>query len=199
MPSKPCLWLKGPPEPKPVTVVRMMSGLVCAQAVEVERQRAQHPRRQVGDDDIGGRDQLADDLAAFRRGRVQGHPELVAVHREKHRAAAGRLRPARRRPGSCRGPRRRRSARCGSPRRRDRRAAPRRTARRCSARNRARGSLRAHQPRPAPLYQLAQAAPANAPIFARSEQAPVPPARSRCDLRTALAGSARRRRSGWCR
>src|SRR6266403_1903913 len=28
MPSKPCLWLSGPPDPKPVTVVRMISGLV---------------------------------------------------------------------------------------------------------------------------------------------------------------------------
>ena len=63
-------------------------GLDEPQAVEVERQCAQHLRRQIGDDDIGGRDQLLDDLAAFRGGRVEGHPELVAVHRQKHRAPA---------------------------------------------------------------------------------------------------------------
>src|SRR6516164_3120238 len=91
MPSKPCLWLSGPPAPKPVTVVRMIQddvGLDEPQAVEVEGQRAQHLRRQIGDDDVGGGDELLDDLAALRDGRVEGHPELVAVHRQEHRTAA---------------------------------------------------------------------------------------------------------------
>src|SRR6185437_10495371 len=63
-------------------------GLRLAQAVEVERQRAQHRGRQIGDHDIGGGDEFFDDLAAFRRGGVEGHPQLVAVHRQEHRAAA---------------------------------------------------------------------------------------------------------------
>src|SRR6266851_2712061 len=63
-------------------------GFYLAQAVEVERQRAQYRGRQIGDDDIGRRDELPDDLAALRRSRVQGHAALVAVHREEHRAAA---------------------------------------------------------------------------------------------------------------
>ena len=63
-------------------------GLDLAQAVEVERQRAQNPRRQIGDNDIGGGDELFDDLAAPRCGRIERHAELVAVHRQEHRTTA---------------------------------------------------------------------------------------------------------------
>src|SRR5215471_19613617 len=57
------------------------------QAVEIDAQRPQYLRRQIGDDDIGSREEFFDDLAAFGCSRVQGHPEFVAVHREKHRTA----------------------------------------------------------------------------------------------------------------
>src|SRR6516164_2221886 len=80
MPSKPCLWLSGPPAPKPVTVVRMIQddvGLDEPQAVEVEGQRAQHLRRQIGDDDVGGGDELLDDLAALRDAGSRVIPSLL--------------------------------------------------------------------------------------------------------------------------
>jgi hypothetical protein len=60
-------------------------GLGLAQIVEVEGQRPQHAGRQVGDDDIGGRHQLFDDLPALGCSWVERHPELVAVHRQEHR------------------------------------------------------------------------------------------------------------------
>ena len=88
MPSKPCLWVSGPPAPNPVTVVRMMSGLTWRRLSRSSASERNTARRQIGDDDIGGRDQLPDDLAALGRGRVEGHAELVAVHRQEHRAAA---------------------------------------------------------------------------------------------------------------
>ena len=72
----------------------MMSGLT-SRRLSRSRASAQHLRRQIGDDDVGGGDELLDDLAAFRDGRVKGHPELVAVHRKKHRAAAIRSGPDR--------------------------------------------------------------------------------------------------------
>jgi hypothetical protein len=92
MPSKPCLWLSGPPGAKPGDGGENNIGFGAAQAVEVEFQRVQHRRRQVGDDNVGRRDEFSHDFAALWRGRVQGHAELVAVHREEHRAAAVRTR-----------------------------------------------------------------------------------------------------------
>jgi len=87
-PSKPCLWLQGPPAPKAVTVVRMMSGFTRPEAVEVERERAEHLGRQVGHHDVGGRHELPHDLAPLLAGRVERHGALVPVHREIERAHA---------------------------------------------------------------------------------------------------------------
>ena len=86
MPSKPCLCDSGPPAPKPVTVVRMMSGLTARRLTRSSAQRPQHAGRQIGDDDISGGDQLSDDFAALGCRRVEGHAELVAVHCQEHRA-----------------------------------------------------------------------------------------------------------------
>jgi hypothetical protein len=61
-------------------------GLDLTQAVEVDRQRAQHFGRQVGDHDVGPRHQLADDGAAVGRDRVERHRALVPVHDQEHRS-----------------------------------------------------------------------------------------------------------------
>ena len=58
------------------------------EALEVEGERSQDFGRQVGDDDVGGRHELADDLAALGARRVERHRALVAVHHEIQRADA---------------------------------------------------------------------------------------------------------------
>jgi hypothetical protein len=63
-------------------------GLDLPQAVEIQRERSEHFGREVGDDDVRGRHQLADDRAAVGGGRVERHRALVAVHHQEHRAHA---------------------------------------------------------------------------------------------------------------
>ena len=88
MPSKPCLWLQGPPGAERGHGGEDDVGLHRAQAVEIERQRAQHLGRQVGDHDVGGGHQLADDLAPLGTGGIERHRALVAVHHQVHRPDA---------------------------------------------------------------------------------------------------------------
>jgi hypothetical protein len=63
-------------------------GLHPAEALEVERQRAQHFRRKVRDHDVRGRHQLLHDLSTLWVRGVQRHAALVPVHREVQRARA---------------------------------------------------------------------------------------------------------------
>ena len=88
MPSKPCLCDSGPPAPNPVTVVRIMSGLTWRR---LSRSSASERKTR------GGR--LATTTSAVatsfltisrpsRCGRIERHPELVAVHRQEHRTTA---------------------------------------------------------------------------------------------------------------
>ena len=64
-----------------------MSGLTdCVQAVEIERERAQHLRRQVGYDDVGVATSCLTISRSLGAGRVEAHRALVPVHDEEHRA-----------------------------------------------------------------------------------------------------------------
>lgn len=63
-------------------------GLHPAEALEVERQRAQHFRRKIRDHDVRGRHQLLHDLSTLRVRGVQRHAALVPVHRQVQRARA---------------------------------------------------------------------------------------------------------------
>ena len=84
MPSKPCLWLHGPPAPNAVTVVRMMSGFT-AEALEIQREPAQHLGGQVRHHDVGGGHELPHDFAPLRAGGIERHRALVAIHDQEHR------------------------------------------------------------------------------------------------------------------
>jgi len=68
MPSKPCLWLH------------------AAEALEIQREPAQHLGGQVCHHDVGGSHEFADDLAPVRAGRIERHRALVAIHDEEHRS-----------------------------------------------------------------------------------------------------------------
>ncbi len=60
------------------------------EALVVELHGFQRLRRQVGNDHVGGRDQLAHDLLALGLHRIERHAELVAVHLHEQRALAAR-------------------------------------------------------------------------------------------------------------
>ena len=71
--------------------------LHAAEALEIQRERAQYVGRQVGDDDIGGGHELPHDQAALGRGGIERHRALVAVHDQvegAHAVRADRRDPA---------------------------------------------------------------------------------------------------------
>ena len=65
-----------------------MSGLIAFSEFVIELHRAQRLRRQIGDDDIGGRDQPAHHLLPFRLHRIERDAFLVAVDLQEQRALA---------------------------------------------------------------------------------------------------------------
>ena len=66
----------------------MMRGLMAEMRVVVDAHLLQGLVGQVGDHDVGLRDQFLHDLAAGRLHRVEREAELVAAHLEEHRAFA---------------------------------------------------------------------------------------------------------------
>ena len=62
--------------------------LHATEALEIQRERAQHLGRQVGDDDVGGGHELPHDHAALGRRGIERHRALVAVHDQEERAHA---------------------------------------------------------------------------------------------------------------